>query len=605
MESYPIGRWNGDDRSPRQDDSQTMALGMCDALKIWQVTGASIECLRHSPTNQIQFDVVKISPSIGPVVQSPEAIVLIVNDANATGDWYADSDLNASIMHLIKRLGSKKDCPWLAKTVFVVSAVGQVRNSSSDDAINSSELDELVQSFLSSYSGKSMHDAKTLVAPLPPHFIYPLIRSVLVLSNIPTSQSSSSSTEVRILPHGKRGALPNLDLVFATVLSFQSRDKTGYQSSSMFYGDSDFRVHPFPEVETGAVNVMQHLWDTISGDVLEKALGMKEGAMRRAFIQYAKDMGGLLGFMGASMLGRAGPHYPALERGIDSLTIELRIPPKPVKNVASSTTLIHTHMADTARVTEHLLRAISNLHERLHHSIAQYTLPSMTKFVSHGEYIFPAILTTLPMVIRAIMLSLRDIRRFRFAFVGVALGAVSLMTGFIYMWPHYQNKENRPENDTSLNWNELIVYFAAHAIVITISRQTSQAEMSKWLKHSPADGTNITMDEQHKSLRFIACLCAIYLHAPLLLANYSLGLPSSAFWCPLLAIFMFLPSDRLKHRIEMRLVVSLVMLLLLVVTCPPFFIVPRIFGANTTYINTVYTPLHLLLSVLCFGSITL
>ena len=602
VETYPIGRWNGEDRILAQDNLQTIALGMCDALKIWQVTGASIKCLRHSSTNQIEFDVVKISPSIGPVVQSPEAIVLVVNDANATGDWYADSDLNASIMHLIKRLGSKEDCPWLAKTVFVVSAVSQVSNSAT---INSSELDELVQSFLSSYSGKSINDAKTLVTPLPPHFTYPLIRSVLVLSNIPTFLSSSSSTEVRILPHGKRGTLPNLDLVFATVLSFQSRDKTGYQSNSMFHGDSDFRVHPFPEVETGAVNIMHHLWDILSGDFIEKGVGMKEGTIKKAFIQYAKDMGGLLGFMGASMLGQAGPHYPALERGIDSLTIELRIPPKPVKNVASSTTLIHAHMADTARVVEHLLRAISNLHERLHHSVAQYTLPSMTKFVSHGEYIFPAILTTLPMVIRATMLALRDIRRFRFVFVGMVVGAVSLMTGFIYIWSYYQDKENKPKTGNSVNWNDLSVYFASHAIVITISRRTSRAELSKWLEHSPADGTTITMDEHHKSLRFIACLCAIYLHAPLLLANYSLGLPSSAFWCPLLAIFMFLPSDRLKHRIWMRLILSFAMLALLIVTCPPIFVVPKIFGMNTTYINTVYTPLHLLLSVLCFGLITL
>ena len=71
---------------------------------------------------------------------------------------------------------------------------------------------------------------------------------------------------------------------------------------------------------------------------------------------------------------------------------------------------IHPYYADLTRCTEHLLRSISNLHERLHHSIAQYTMPSPSKFVSHGEYIYPAILVSLPMVVRAATLALRDLK---------------------------------------------------------------------------------------------------------------------------------------------------------------------------------------------------
>jgi glycosylphosphatidylinositol transamidase len=600
VESYPVGRLKTSDRRLGASDSPGVASGICDALKIWKVGGASIECLRHRPTDEIEFDVVKISPSIGPVVQSTEAIVLVVNDASSTEDWYTDSDLNASILHLIQRLGSKKDCPWLAKTVFVVSGVvrglkGKIIMADQDRS--SMLLNNLVDAFLSSYSGKrATHDTSSLVTSLPPHFTYPLIRSVLVLSNIP-APSSQQTTEVRILPHGTRGTLPNLDLVFATVLSFQSRDKSGYQSRSMiFYGDSEFRVHPFPEVEIGLVNSMQRLWDAISGDRIEKALGRQGGKMKKACMQYAKDLGGLLGFMGASMLGRAAPHYPALERGIDALTIELRVPLKPPTKVATSTPLIHSHIADTARVTEHLLRAISNLHERLHHSVNQYTLPSMTKFVSHGEYIFPAILVSLPMVGRAAMLALRDITRFRFVFVGVVTGVVSLVTLCLYIWSGFHHDEI--DDASMVDWNAISVYSVAYLLVVVAARRTLRMEVGKWFKHSPEDDELIILDEHHKSLRFIACLFGVYLHAPLLLANYSLGFPSSTFWSPSLAIILLLPSNQAKTSLWLQLLITIGKLAFLLATCPPVFLVPTIFGTYTTYVKLVYTPLHLILVAL-------
>lgn len=592
VESYPVGRWKADDRILLAG-ADSPDVGMCDALKSWGVARASTECLRHRPTGQIELDVVKISPSIGPVVQSPEAIVLVVNDV-VHGDWYGESDLNASILHLIQRLGSKKDCPWLAKTVFVVSPITTDSGDTAPSGESSLKLDELVEAFLSSYSGKQYaHDTAAPITPLPPHFTYPLIRSVLVLSNIPTTNATDQQSEVRILPHGKKGALPNLDLVFATVLSFQSRDKSGYQARSIFHGESNFRVHPFPEIESVFIKSVERFWNGISGDKIQTALGIKNNKMNNAVMQYAKDMGGLLGFMGASMLDKAAPHYPALERGIDSLTIELRIPSKPMQEVATSTKLIHTHHADTARVTEHLLRSISNLHERLHHSVAQYTLPSMIKFVSHGEYIFPAILVSLPMAGRAAMLALRDIQRFRFRFVGVVTCMITLATIFINVWSSYHKFEEQTDTD----WSGLCVYLLVHLAIVITARHTLRKETSKWFKHSPEDDRNYVLDEHHKSLRFIACLFGVYLHAPLLLANYSLGFPSAVFWSPLLAIFMFLPSTEAKQHVGMRAIVYVAKVIVLVSFCPQFFLVPH-FGSYTEYVTTIDTPLHLIMSAL-------
>jgi glycosylphosphatidylinositol transamidase len=294
------------------------------------------------------------------------------------------------------------------------------------------------------------------------------------------------------------------------------------------------------------------------------------------------------------MLDRAAPHYPALDRGIDSLTVELRIPPKPGRETATSTTLIHPHYADTVRVTEHLVRSISNLHERLHHSVAQYTLPSISKFISHGEYIFPTILVSLPMVGRAVMLALIDIQRFRFMFVGVVIGFVSLITAVIYLWSSHHNIQD----NTLVDWDTLCVYIVAHLMVLVVTRLTLRKEVAKWFKHSPKDDEMFTLDEHHKSLKFIACLAGIYLHVPLLLANYSLGLPSSVFWSLLLAIFMLLPSSMSKQPVLLRVGVSATKLILLVVTCPPLLLVPKVFGKYTMYIKVVYTALHLILSAL-------
>lgn len=583
VESYPVGRWKADDRRLKAGEDLP-DMGMCDALKSWGVVRASITCLRHKPSDQIEFDVVKISPSIGPVVQSPEAIVLVVNDV-INGDWYGESDLNASILHLIQRLGNKKDCPWLAKTVFVVSPV----TSDSGYTVN---LHELVEAFLSSYSGQMHAHPAATITPLPPHLTYPMMRSVLVLSNIPATDGSDQQSEIRILPHGKKGALPNLDLVFATVLSFQSRDKSGYKARSIFHGESNFRVHPFPEIETAFVKGMERFWNVISGDKIQTVLGIKNNKMNNAVMLYAKDMGGLLGFMGASMLDKAAPHYPALERGIDALTIELRIPSKPTQGVATSTPLIHTHHADTIRVTEHLLRSISNLHERLHHSVAQYTMPSMTKFVSHGEYIFPAILVSLPMAGRAAMLALRDIQRFRFRFVGLVTFMIMLATIFIGVW----SRDHKLEQQTGIDWSGLCVYLLVHLAIVLTTRQTLRKEASKWFKHSPEDDQMDVLDEHHKSLRFIACLFGVYLHAPLLLANYSLGLPSAVFWSPWLAVFMFLPSSRAKQNVGLRLIVYVAKVIALLLFCPQFFLVP-LFG-YTGYVMTIYTPLHFMMSAL-------
>ena len=264
------------------------------------------------------------------------------------------------------------------------------------------------------------------------------------------------------------------------------------------------------------------------------------------------------------------PHASALNHGIDALTIEIRIP----GNETSSS--IHPHYADLARCIEHLLRSISNLHERLHHSIAQYTMPSPSMFVSHGEYIYPAILTALPMVIRAATLALRDMKRFQFLHVGMVLCNVCIATSIIGLLAASTNSL------LTIQYS-FMCYFLLDACRRRFIPQSRNP------------------DDFLKSLRFIACLLGVYFHAPLLLSNYSLGFPSTVFWSPLLATTLVIPQSLrllLSKNKTLRGFLAATKWLLLIQMAPPFLLVPRIFPQYTSYVIGVYTPLYLLLATL-------
>ena len=108
--------------------------GMCQSIKLHSNSiSPSIECLHHVASSAISFDIVRILPPMGPMIESSEAIVIVVggnhnnnkeykyDDDDDHDDWYAKSDMNASIMHMITKFGNQSDCPWLTKTVFIVS----------------------------------------------------------------------------------------------------------------------------------------------------------------------------------------------------------------------------------------------------------------------------------------------------------------------------------------------------------------------------------------------------------------------------------------------------------------------------------------------------
>ena len=587
VQSYPLRRAAAVTSSSNELDNN-VDIGLCDAIYSGRlsISYSSVDCLRHAATDNVTFDIARIMPSMGPMIDSAEAVVIVVGEKQQqqqsecitdTGDnseqqkkaWYDANDLNASMLHMIKRLGM--DAPWLTKIVYIVSPVASTTSS-----CQQTSLSTFVDKFITSYLGGSDSSSSEYVNPLPPEYSFPMIRSLLVISDSTEERQQqqttkqSSTTEVQILPQGSAGALPNLDLVFATFYAFQTHPSTGGgrydQSHSIYYGNSEFRAHPYgKELQKRVQGVFTRL-----GRMLD--LSAKPSASLQ---NYASDLAGWLGFMAALVVGPVQPHSFALNRGIDSLTIEVRVPTTSIG--------IHPHYADLARCVEHLLRSISNLHERLHHSVAQYTMPSPSKFVSHGEYIYPAILVSLPMIVRTASLGLRDIQSFQFLFVGITVGAVFLAS-CVNACTVFA---------TGRSFIGVLMIIVAWAV----RRNLPHPNPSKHHENTADDFDMATKVECRKSLRFVTCLLGIYLHVPLLLSNYPLGFPSSIFWTPLLAILVL--SDRLysicsKNMVLKTLVVVVKILLLIAIS--PSTILPS--GLSPRYTLIVYTPLQLLLTAL-------
>ena len=587
VQSYPLRRAAVVTSSNELDNN--VDIGLCDAIYSGRlsISYSSVDCLRHAATDNVTFDIARIMPSMGPMIDSAESVVIVVGEKQQelecitdTGDnseqqkkaWYDANDLNASMLHMIKRLGT--DAPWLTKIVYIVSPV-----ASSTSSCQLTSLSTFVDKFITSYLGGSDSSSSSLsseyVNPLPPEYSFPMIRSLLVISGDSSKQQEktkqSSTTEVQILPQGSAGALPNLDLVFATFYAFQTHPATGSgrydQSHSIYYGNSEFRAHPFgKELQKRVKGVFTSL-----GRMLD--LGTSSSASLQ---NYASDLAGWLGFVAAMVVGPVQPHSFALNRGIDSLTIEVRVPTTSIG--------IHPHYADLARCVEHLLRSISNLHERLHHSVAQYTMPSPSKFVSHGEYVYPAILVSTPMVVRAASLALRDIQSFQFFFVGITVGTVFIASCV--------NACNVFVTGRSFIGVLMII------VAWVVRRNLPHPNSSKDNKIDTSDDFDTAKKvECRKSLRFVTCLLGIYLHVPLLLSNYPLGFPSSIFWTPLLAILVL--SDRLYSICSKNMVLKtliVVMKILLLIAISPSTILPSDFSPRYTLV--VYTPLQLLLTAL-------
>ena len=233
--------------------------------------------------------------------------------------------------------------------------------------------------------------------------------------------------------------------------------------------------------------------------------------------------------------------------------------------------------------TEHVVRALSNLHERLHHSLNLYLLPSSTTFVSNGEFIYPCVLVLLPFVVRAISLLFIHINCFQYRLMTFCTILMTLLSGTVYLAAHYF-----PNGILQSKVELTIILGIAYTVLILFwNLWTDTFSMCK------------AWSDIRQSLQFIACLFVIYTHAPLVLCHVSLAYPSTIFWGILLAFPLY--SNGENQSVISRILSRVLPIFLTIVSWPPMYIVPHIFLDYTVYVCFVYLPLHFLFMLLVYS----
>jgi glycosylphosphatidylinositol transamidase len=514
----------------------------------------NISCHRHS-----KFHLASLVPVSSAVQPLEEAIVLVV-PTPATGDW-TTSQFHYMLVHSVKGLANPLETPWLAKTILLVSP------ASSNDS-----LDDTVGAFLDAYLGSTQTSSSSptgIPSPplplLPTHLTGAMLRNLIVLDvqadddvSVRTTRRNTKDpmgrTDVAILPQGKRGVLPNMDLIFVVGKLF---DKSLFGNPQRHPG-STVLVHPYLEESKLARAFLDE--NIVNGNVNgnPKQPSPNEQKLRK----WAEGMADLGLFAYSLARGPWPPHAPALGRGIDSLTIQVKFHGMYYRDP----------VVEFVQYLEYLIRALSNLHERLHHSITLYLMPSPKMFVSHVEYLLPTILLLLPLAIRAMILLLWDIKQMHVRTVGWTF-LIALMTMGIMLL-----SATLPSDDATTTTNTLLA--VPYLTVLTFwTRQLYQYNREK------DDATRVLA-----SMHFVVCLTAIYIHVPIAFSHVSLGYPSGLLWVPLLAFpnWSTASSKGLKR---------VGLLALLIATAPPLLIA-TIFGDLTPYVQFAYMPLHVQLFML-------
>jgi glycosylphosphatidylinositol transamidase len=540
------------------------------------------------------FNLVRILPVSNAVAPVSEAIVLVVPFAS---DWKTTA-LHNSLLRLMERLST---APWLAKTILVVSPTSETIS-----------LTDCVDRFLETYQGsRTRREGQGQFSPdvnsasaagtcsssgssagnynldyhqqssLPSSWTGAMIRQLLVLDAHYADTVSKGlgfpMHELRILPAGRRGVLPNMDLL-VLIKSVYARCR--FLQTLPQRWDAQIVVHPFSGVARE--------WSEWMIRSANKSEWITANSTLVPFLQkWANDVLQLVLFEYTLAVGPYPAHASALDRGIDSLTLQVHLTGDESPDTRAA------HLSDYVQKMEAVIRGLSNLHERLHHSTSLYIVPVQGKFVKHEEYLVPNLLLLIPLVIRALTLALFDIPRFHLGAVRRAVAVTVAGTMAVaFLVPLVEWIDT-----TYPAWvfydGLLTCHILVAAVYAAILLFPGSQRILPTLWKQPMSRSNAL-----QSIQFIACLLAVYIHVPIAFGHVSLAFPSALFWTPWIAF----PSFRQQQQPIITSISSrtrgLVCMLLLLATAPPVLLVPRIFASYTPYVKFAYLPLHLLVSFL-------
>ncbi|GAX18291.1 hypothetical protein FisN_23Hh184 [Fistulifera solaris] len=489
---------------------------------------ARISCTQHPDG----IEILKITPTQVAVRPVSEAIVLVI-------PWTASSVSNVfqvSVLNLIQQLQQAK---WIAKTLFIVTSTVESKM----------DLTSTVNRFLDVYLGPVDHETP-FRPPLPPDMNGFLLRNLLVVDVQPQAPKGIVSSialvqsEIRILPQGRRGVLPNMDLVFLAMYVYS-------RSLLIQTNKAVMTMHPYREE---AKQIQKYVQSKIIPLQVEQVN------------EWLPKMLELLAFEYSLLLGPYPPHATALDRGIDALTIQALFAPGVDSNRFTSNFI---------QRMEYVLRALSNLHERLHHSTSLYLLASPERFVKHEEYLIPNLLLLIPLVVRAVTLVLVDIPAFHWPTVQPTIFLTLFCVATFHAVVSKMDKEM------------IVVAFLLIYVTMTLFLRLKLRRLSK------------------QTVQFVACFAALLVHIPIAFGHVSLAFPSAIFWAPLIAFPSFDDSnncdgeDTKRAILRARSVILYALSIGLIgITMPCILLVPRVFPDYTIYVRYAYMPLHALLTIL-------
>ncbi|CAJ1942530.1 unnamed protein product [Cylindrotheca closterium] len=531
-----------------------------------------------SPNHANRFDIAVLVPLSNAIDPTDEAIVLVVPPPPANGNWYSSS-FHYSLTQTMNKLADPVATPWLAKTVILVSPSSQTKGST-DRTLS---LKETVSAFLDAYLGSKLSSMDTAaIAPLPPRYCQAILRNMIVVdlqddSTTSTRQGAKTmpQTDLSILPQGRRGALPNLDLVTLVGKLYKGASFLNTRA----YPSSTFLAHGYTQESKD----MKQL-------ISDKFVPVKPSKFETKAQIWANEMVDLGLFAYTLAAGPHPPHWPALDRGIDSLTLQVSFEGFHRKDPS----------LETVQILENIVRALSNLHERLHHSFVLYWLPSPEKFVSHMEYFLPTVLVLLPLATRAFgMILMDDLTEMHLTMIGrsflvslcsMAATALALLFGALLFGggdgsSATSTSSSSGEDDTMWTNTCLLVLYGA---VAALWRMTAIAK--------PDHDATTNEDEttrRSKSLQFAACATAAYLLVPIAFCHSALVYIPGMVLVPLLAFPDYSQLTTAKR---------LVLMGLWMLTAPPILMVPRFFPHYTIFIRFAYVPMHIQLLLLILPS---
>lgn len=276
-------------------------------------------------------------------------------------------------------------------------------------------------------------------------------------------------------------------------------------------------------------------------------------------------------------------HTRFLEYGIDSLTIQTSLNINARMEYHSSHHTLLVEAGDFMQKVEHIVRALSNLHEKLHHSITQYLLVSSKKFISCSEYLLPVIMLLMPLAIRAIELLFRQIQpcfQTRVTSFIVSIPLIGLMALRLLL--------NSP----------LFITTAAKKVVFSLSYFGILVVMLKiMVKFNALTGASSKCKKHSQllSIHLATCCFALYVQAPLLFTNFTFALLSAIVSTPCIAMFRLTGESYDDKRFRKYFLVGCALL-----SSPPalFLFCEGIITAHKSYWLNLYSPLHLIMMFL-------